>query len=77
MIEYWGYPVEEHTVTTEDGYILTMHRIPSGRSSNGTENGDPRQPVFLAHCLLCSSAVFSFGPPENSIAYMLADRGTK
>ncbi len=31
MIEYWGYPVEEHRVTTDDGYILTMHRIPYGK----------------------------------------------
>jgi pimeloyl-ACP methyl ester carboxylesterase len=23
-----GWDFEEHTVTTEDGYILTLHRIP-------------------------------------------------
>ena len=23
-----GYPVEEHTVTTSDGYVLVMERIP-------------------------------------------------
>ena len=24
-----GYNVEEHMVTTEDGYVLTLHRIPT------------------------------------------------
>ena len=24
-----GYKVEEHMVTTEDGYMLTLHRIPN------------------------------------------------
>ncbi|KAK6023335.1 ab-hydrolase associated lipase region, partial [Ostertagia ostertagi] len=26
IIEHWGYPAEIHTVTTEDGYILELHR---------------------------------------------------
>ena len=26
-----GYPEETHYVTTEDGYILTLHRIPAGK----------------------------------------------
>jgi pimeloyl-ACP methyl ester carboxylesterase len=26
-----GYPLEEHKVTTDDGFILTMHRIPAGK----------------------------------------------
>ena len=53
MINYWGYPAEAHTVTTEDGYILTMHRIPHGKN----EQPDPtkkKYPVFLGHCLLVS-----------------------
>lgn len=28
MIREGHYPVEKHTVTTEDGYILTVHRLP-------------------------------------------------
>ncbi len=73
MIAYWGYPVEEHQVTTDDGYILTMHRIPHGRDSNETNVGRP--PVFFGPCLTCTSGVFSFGPPDNSLAYMIADAG--
>ena len=28
-----GFPFEQHNVTTEDGHILTMHRIPKNRLS--------------------------------------------
>ena len=56
-----------------DGYILTLHRIPSGK--NDAPGNSPKVPVFLGHCLVGSSSVFSFGPPEKSLAYMLADAG--
>ena len=65
MINYWGYEAEEHQVTTDDDYVLIMHRIPRPGG----------YPVFLAHCYLCSSGVYSFGPPDNSLAYMLSDAG--
>ena len=76
MISYWGYEWEEHTLITEDGYIITMHRIPRGKN----EVADPvkqaqKTPVFLGHCLLGSSAVWTWGPPEKSFAYLLADQG--
>ncbi|KAH7706879.1 Protein LIPL-1 [Aphelenchoides avenae] len=32
IIRYWGYPAEQHYVTTKDGYILTIQRIPRGKS---------------------------------------------
>ena len=28
---YWGYPSEVHKVTTTDGYILTLIRVPHGK----------------------------------------------
>merc|ERR1712226_338706 len=70
LIRYWGYPVEEHWVTTGDGYILGLHRIPHGLSSSS-----PRGVVYLQHCLTCSSAVWAFGPPSKSLGFLLADAG--
>lgn len=71
MIRSNGYPFEEHTVTTADGYILTMHRIPHG-ISGPSEN---RPAVFLQHGLLCSSADWLVTGPEQALAYILADHG--
>ena len=72
LIESHGYHVEEHEVITEDGYILTLHRIPPKKSLLSNEK---RPPVFLGHCLVGSSAIWAFGPKHNSLAYILADAG--
>ncbi|PIO74355.1 hydrolase, alpha/beta domain protein [Teladorsagia circumcincta] len=47
IIEHWGYPAEIHTVTTEDGYILELHRIPYGR--NGFLFADAGFDVWLGN----------------------------
>lgn len=82
IIEYNGYPKEVHLVTTEDGYILELHRIPHGINEskyNGKnafkDNGQPRPPILLQHCLLCSSAEFVMNTPDKALAYLLADSG--
>lgn len=31
LVEFWGYPFEDHSVVTKDGYILGLHRIPNSR----------------------------------------------
>ncbi|EFN65283.1 Lipase 3 [Camponotus floridanus] len=46
MIKKAGYPAEAHVIQTEDGYLLTLHRIPGGNNS---------LPVLLQHGLLVSS----------------------
>lgn len=51
MIKNNGYLCEEHEVTTEDGYVLTLHRIPNGKRKKN--NG---KVLFLMHGILSSSA---------------------
>ncbi|KAK6238620.1 hypothetical protein QUC31_004089 [Theobroma cacao] len=78
MVETQGYACEEHTVTTQDGYILSMQRIPVGRSGGAPGN---RPPVLLQHGLLMVAKSVMDGitwlllPPEQSLAFVLADNG--
>uniref|UniRef100_A0A8C5RU70 Lipase n=1 Tax=Laticauda laticaudata TaxID=8630 RepID=A0A8C5RU70_LATLA len=71
LILYWKYPLEEHYVVTEDGYILNLFRIPHGRENNTTTS--PKQVVFLQHGLLVDAAQWYQNFPDNSLAFMLAD----
>lgn len=68
----YGYPAEEHTITTSDGYILELHRCPGSPLSPPA----PGKPVaFIMHGMLSSSADFVLMGPQTSLAYMLADEG--
>lgn len=64
--------METHTVTTKDGYILELHRMPGKR---GWPLPKRKQPVFLMHGLLASSSCWVIMRPEKSLAYKLADMG--
>lgn len=73
MVTKYGYPIETHEVITEeDGYILTIHRIPHGKN-NAFQTNKPV--VFLFHGLICSSADWVLMGPEKGLAYLLADKG--
>ncbi|KAF5306000.1 hypothetical protein FQR65_LT07493 [Abscondita terminalis] len=72
LVKKYGYPCESHTLTTSDGYILTMHRIAYGKSGS---NNQKRLPVFVQHGLLSSSADWLLAGPEKSLGYILADAG--
>ncbi|XP_035891469.1 lipase 3-like [Anopheles stephensi] len=68
LVSKYGYNVEEHSLQTEDGYRLTVHRVQSPGLTNGTV-------VLLMHGLLCSSADWLMIGPGNALAYLLADQG--
>ena len=75
IITYHGYPAEEHFITTQDGYILGVHRIAGGKGASVKASDKPRPVIYLQHGLLCSSADWVVNPVNDSLAFMLADAG--
>ena len=59
LITSKGYPLETHYVTTEDGYILTLFRIPHGRKPAPRANASAPV-VFLQVGLLFVVLLFLF-----------------
>uniref|UniRef100_A0A8R1XXN8 Lipase n=1 Tax=Onchocerca volvulus TaxID=6282 RepID=A0A8R1XXN8_ONCVO len=74
IVAYYEYPSEIHTVTTDDGYILELHRIPGGKAENRTGNAS-KFVVFLQHGFVSSSAVWVTNLPNQSAAFIFADAG--
>ncbi|KAL1919702.1 uncharacterized protein VTP21DRAFT_1633 [Calcarisporiella thermophila] len=81
MVKKWGYPVENHVVTTRDDYILGLFRIPGGKNENAdqrAENGKrPGKPVvLLMHGFMMNSEVWVACTEEKqNLPFILADAG--
>ncbi|KAK7327223.1 hypothetical protein VNO80_31588 [Phaseolus coccineus] len=71
MVEAQGYTCEEHKVTTEDGYILSLQRMPAGRSG---EKAD-KPPVLLQHGIFSDASTWLVNSPDESLGFILADNG--
>ncbi|CAG9088093.1 unnamed protein product [Plutella xylostella] len=74
LITKYKYPLEIHEVTTEDGYILQLHRIPHGRDRHTAPRPD-RPLALVVHGLTLSSSVFIDTGPGNGLGYILAESG--
>ncbi|KAK7339353.1 hypothetical protein VNO77_20014 [Canavalia gladiata] len=71
MVETQGYTCEEHEVITEDGYILSLQRIPTSRSGKKAD----KQPVLLQHGLIADATTWFLNSPNESLGFILADNG--
>ncbi|XP_070394593.1 gastric triacylglycerol lipase-like isoform X3 [Dermacentor albipictus] len=80
LITSKGYPVEEYTVNTDDGYLLRVQRIPcerndSAQHSNYKIASEGKTPVLVLHGTAMSSADFVLNFPHQSLGFLLADAG--
>jgi pimeloyl-ACP methyl ester carboxylesterase len=67
-----GFRFEEHTVTTEDGYILTVFRVP-GLINEPVQRTKPV--VFMQHGLMDSANAWVMNWPEVAPAFVTARAG--
>ncbi|XP_017052390.1 lipase 3-like [Drosophila ficusphila] len=73
FIEEHGYPAERHYVTTEDGYIISLFRIPY---SHNLQNQNEKTPiVFIQHGLFASSDGWPCLGPDDALPFLLSDAG--
>lgn len=89
LVQHRGLPFQTHYVTTKDGYILALHRIPHSRAENiptvkakGKKKRELPEPktarpvVLLWHGFLMCSEVWVSSPDFNeSLAFVLAEAG--
>lgn len=72
LIVFHGYSVETHTILTDDGYFLTVHRIPISKKN---PKKVLQKTVLLHHGLLGSSADWVITGPGKALPYILSDAG--
>lgn len=70
FIKSEGYDGDAHEVTTEDGYILTLHHVHPKYSPR-----PPKNPVLVIHSAFTSSLYFLNSGRNISIAFYLSDNG--
>ncbi|XP_044019390.1 lipase 3-like [Aphidius gifuensis] len=71
--EMMGYKVEQHNITTTDGYLLKLFRIPdSPKLLNQTKK---KPVVFLGNGMAATSDVWLIRGKNRSLAIQLADEG--
>lgn len=68
-----GYPAEVHKVTTADGYILELHRIPF--SPRNGRKYQKRPVVLFVHGLFSSSDCFFLTGTDNSLGFQASNEG--
>ena len=69
-----GFQVEVHSVTTQDGYILNVFRIP-GLASNEKQANTVKPPILMQHGILDSANCWIMNYADVAPAFVAARAG--
>lgn len=72
FVTYYGYPIEEFDVQTQDGYILKLYRIPGSPFSPPAPG---KKAALVVHGFYTSSIDWVNLGTNHSLPYTLADAG--
>ncbi|XP_034261163.1 lipase member M-like [Pantherophis guttatus] len=72
VLQYHGYPNEEHEILTNDGYFLTINRILGRKASEKTAS---KPVVLLMPGVLTDCGIWLTNVPNGSLGFILADAG--
>lgn len=72
VVAVHGYKCQEIDVTTDDGFILSVQRIPKGRNGRG---GAGKPPVIIQHGVLVDGATWLLNSADKNLPFILADNG--
>jgi len=67
----YGYPFEQHFITTSDGYILRLFRIAHGKNQESSNNNSP---ILIQHGIFDSADFVVSHGEDKSPAFNLADQ---
>ncbi|KEH15743.1 alpha/beta hydrolase family protein [Medicago truncatula] len=70
-----GFKCEEHEVITKDGYILSIQRIPEGRSEAKSNVTKKKEPVIVQHGVFVDGATWFLNSPKQNLPMILANNG--
>lgn len=66
-----GYQFETHKAVTEDGYILTLFRVPGKLGDDSTG----KQPIYMQHGLIDDGGTWFFNDETLDLSLELSDKG--
>ncbi|CAI5757220.1 unnamed protein product [Candida verbasci] len=73
IVSVSGYRIKEYVVTTNDGYLLVLHKL---ESKTPTNQAPPKGIVYFHHGLLTCSELWVLGSEHNkTLPYLLLDLG--
>ncbi len=75
LVKYHGFPFQTHYVTTKDGYILTLHRIPGSRAEKLDQQRNKPVVILWHGLMMCSEGWVASTSVEGSLAFTLAEAG--